>query len=387
VTLLGHPLHELTAEHVSVFLKGAEAEPLLWEAKGTALDKHVLRREVCGFANGHETAYLILGADRREGKWLLDGIDFDDDPPAWVSSVIADGLRPVPLIDIASIRLEGRRQLAIVEITPIAIAPCISRGTVFERVSGRTVPVKDPVRLAELYQRGSTAREAVLESAHNAAVSVITNSDVGFVGGPWPHLALAVSATGHPPDIGSRLFSAEFEAEMTEIIERELIPPLPGAPSPLSPSLRTSFSQSNRIAECEDPRGRGRPCYWHVRVIWNGTVAICGGWDIDGVTAQSLHSNLIEPSWRTAGALLEALGGFGPVQMELQVQGNGRLPGAPVGDPPPRMRLGRGPYSSPPEERMLRGVERELRRAVGEPVYEPGPGDRDLRQSGSDPSF
>ncbi len=96
MTLLGRPLHDLAAVHVKEFLDGAEVEPLLWEAKGTELNKHEVRRQVCAFANGHETAYLILGASQIYGDWILQGLDFMGDPPAWVSSVIADVLRPVP---------------------------------------------------------------------------------------------------------------------------------------------------------------------------------------------------------------------------------------------------------------------------------------------------
>jgi len=89
---------------------------------------------------------------------VLEGFDFQDDPPAWVLAVVTDGLRPVPLVDVASIPIGKNRHLAIVEVPPIAISPCICRGTVYERVSGRTIPVKEPARLAELYKRGQNAR-------------------------------------------------------------------------------------------------------------------------------------------------------------------------------------------------------------------------------------
>jgi hypothetical protein len=55
---------ELELEHIKNFLDQADDEPLLWEAKGTKLDKAEVRRQVCAFANSHEGGYLILGAER-----------------------------------------------------------------------------------------------------------------------------------------------------------------------------------------------------------------------------------------------------------------------------------------------------------------------------------
>jgi predicted HTH transcriptional regulator len=62
MTLFGSPLHDLKLEDIQAFLDDADAEPLLWEAKATELRKGGVRKEVCGFANGHQTGYLILGA-------------------------------------------------------------------------------------------------------------------------------------------------------------------------------------------------------------------------------------------------------------------------------------------------------------------------------------
>lgn len=370
MTLLGYPLHELKAIHVKEFLDGAEAEPLLWEAKGTKLDKHEIRRQVCGFANGLQAAYLILGATYINEEWKLEPMDFPEEPPAWVSSVIGDVLRPVPPLDVATIGLQGGGQIAVVEVPPIAIAPCICSGTVFERVSGRTIPVKDPARLAELYQRGRNARENAAASARNASIAVIQDPDGPGAGSGWPRISLALSATGHPADISSRLFSESFEAAMIEVIERELVPLTPGAPPAYGPKLSTGFEQSNRSVDCEDRLGHGKPTYWHVRVIWDGTVVVCGAWDIDSVAALHLSSELINGAWTTASRVLEKLGGYGPHHMELQIQGEDALIGGPKGNPMPRIQIGRGPVESPPDEAQFSSVERELRRATGEVVYE-----------------
>jgi predicted HTH transcriptional regulator len=166
MTLIGSPLQQITIVDLQRFLDGAEAEPLLWEAKGTTLHKDAVRKAICGFANGRETAYLILGAEEKEGSgWTLGGLDLGGDPPAWVSGVVAGGLRPPPLVDVRSLSTGNGKHVAIVEVPPIAIPPCISRGTVYERVSGRTIPIAEPTRLAELYESGRNARDAARSAA------------------------------------------------------------------------------------------------------------------------------------------------------------------------------------------------------------------------------
>ena len=69
MTIFGVPWEELTLEHLSDFLHDGASEPLLWDAK-RELSKSGIRAQVCGFANGYETGYLILGADQaKDGKW------------------------------------------------------------------------------------------------------------------------------------------------------------------------------------------------------------------------------------------------------------------------------------------------------------------------------
>jgi Putative DNA-binding domain len=371
MTLLGSPLHQLTVQHLQSFLENAESEPLLWEAKSGA-DKKPIRKAICGFANGEQPGYLIIGAVETDGGWELPGAEFPgDDPPVWISEVIRTELKPRPLIDVRSMKVALGRRVAVIEIPPVAIPPCMAQGTVFERISGATVPVEDPGRLSDLYRRGKNAEERAAAAALNAAIGVIEDPDAPGAGSNWPRVALAVSATGHPPDISSRLFSESFETSMVEIVKRELIPPTPGAPENYGLKLNTSFEQSNRRVNCEDLLGHGHPCYWHVRVIWDGTVVICGAWDIDSVQARHISEELINIAWTTASKILAELGGYGPTHMELQIHGGAVLIGAPQGNPMPRIQIGRGPLEFAPDERLFSSVERELRRSTGEFVYEP----------------
>jgi hypothetical protein len=113
MTLLGPRLHDLTAADVQAFLDAADSEPLLWEAKGTKLDPHAVRKEACGFANGRERAYLILGAEQSAEGWRLGGFDFAPDPPAWVSAARRRAAAPASLrrrLDPAPERSPARRR-------------------------------------------------------------------------------------------------------------------------------------------------------------------------------------------------------------------------------------------------------------------------------------
>ena len=56
MTIFGKPWAELTVDDIRRYLDQDDDEPVIWEAKGTKLDKHEVRREVCAFANGRESA-------------------------------------------------------------------------------------------------------------------------------------------------------------------------------------------------------------------------------------------------------------------------------------------------------------------------------------------
>ena len=155
--LFGVPWGDLSIEHVEAFLSEEKEEGLVWEAKGTTLHADSVRRSVCGFANSHEGGYLILGAAYRDGGWRLDGFEFPTEARVWIGSVVADGLCPAPAIDVATFPREGGRELAIVQVPSIPVPPCICRGSLYERLPGRTVKIGDPTRLADLFARGRRA--------------------------------------------------------------------------------------------------------------------------------------------------------------------------------------------------------------------------------------
>ena len=202
MTIFGVPWNDLRLEHVERFLAEAGPEPLLWEAKGINADKGEIRRQVCGFANSHDGGYLIIGADESRGRWSLDGVGFPDEPPSWISSVIGNGgVTPYPDgLDTKSWSVDGARHVAVVWIPPTPTPPCNTHGTVYERVSGRTISVREPLRLATLFERGDAARQGAERKAHVEARSILDSGNrLRHYAPERPQFGLGLAATGYAP--------------------------------------------------------------------------------------------------------------------------------------------------------------------------------------------
>jgi len=365
MTIFGTPLSELTLDALQEFLGAAEDEPLLWEAKGTTLQTRAVRRAACGFANGVDPGYLLLGASATEGGWALDGVEFPDEPPVWLSKVLRGGLQPVPTFDVSPLAVDDKKDVAVVRIQPVATPPCFDRGTIFERLPGETVRVKDPMRLSELYARGDVARRNASLAADEAADTLAGDRGLpGFDPGRM-RFALALAATGHPPDIGSRLFSEVFERSLTNSARDWLVPPK-GTPAPFTARVSHGFTQSSRYVDAVNPQSAAGEQYWHVRAIWNGVVVVHFLHEDHYLPTGRLAEGPIRDAWNAASELLDALGGYGPTHMALRL--DTALP-SKVSERR-QVKVARGPLEDPASDELLSSVERELRRAFGDAAYE-----------------
>ena len=215
MTIFGPGWAELTLQDVQSYLDEADDEPLPWEAKGTRLDKNEVRTQVCGFANSHEGGYLILGADKTEDGRKANGLAFDGEPTTWLSDVIGDperGVRPRPDFDTRAWPA-ANGHVAVIRVRPTSTPPCIANRTVYERLPGKTPPVRDPVRLASLFGRGDEARrqaQAFVDRAAKLALDAVTEDEDTQEeeregGGRAPlraiRFAVGVAATGNPPTL------------------------------------------------------------------------------------------------------------------------------------------------------------------------------------------
>ena len=222
------PWDQLNRAEVERFLRGADEEGLTWEAKADEpargdrpperVRSQKLTRAVCALAN-QRGGYLIVGAHRLKGRpWELPGIEpRGDEPRAWISAILVDGLRPVPRFDVRA-WTESGRWVIVVEVQPIDDPPCMtSHGAVFERVSGESRPVTDPTRLAELVRRGHEARAAAVVRADEAAEIAL---DYGDSADRVLGMAFALAPTGRESDdISARLFVPRFGERLTDALD------------------------------------------------------------------------------------------------------------------------------------------------------------------------
>ncbi len=361
----GKDWQEFELDDVQAFLDRADDEPLTWEAKGTTLDPHEVRKQVGGFANSHEGGYLILGASKPEDAWMLDGVEFPGDPAATVTDYVADGVRPIPEgLDVRSFALPDDRHVAVVKIPPTSTPPTIVRGTVYERLPGQTRPVKDVVRLAELFARGESAR--VRSQAASRRLLNDLNEQMGSIPDGTARIGTGYAAAGYAPDISSRLFAQSFREELFAAVETTL-----GfvVDQPPNGYRVTEFSHSQEAVFCQFdpmltfPGGSGS---WFVRADWGGAVAVITTRQIDVVTDTLVAASVI-PSMKVAEAVGSLLSPGGDRYAHVAFLGS-PFDAAVVNRV---IRMDRGPLGIAAADDLKGGIERELKRALGDLAFEP----------------
>ena len=370
MTIFGVPWSELRIEHVRRFLQSAGPEPLSWEAKGTELSRNELRVQVCGFANSHDGGYLILGATEANGRWVLDGLEFPADPPTWVTDVIGDhAVLPYPDgLDTKAFSVGDARHVAVVRIPPVATPPCNTGGRVYERVSGRTIPVRDPTRLANLFQQGDEARKRAEASSQRAAISAIQrgpsrpNFDAAHI-----QFGVGLTATAYDLDIGRRLFSLKFQLLVEETFASAIDDPL-GRLRELPLGWETA--QDRRRLEAGPTHNFGSA--WSIETTWDGAVGLHWIQALTSTRIDSVVDNGVRPAWAAGEAILRGLAPRGPRYLTAIFAG-AMFPNFLVSETPEAWLpvVSRGPLDPGVHDDILAGIARELNRAVGRMEYEP----------------
>jgi hypothetical protein len=359
MTVFGPDWQDLTLESVEAFLADAPTEPLEWEAKED-WNIGAIRAAVCGFANSHEGGYLLLGARKRNGEsWSLDGVATPNgDPPNDVTDVLQDrGVTPYPEgLDVRAFEVAERRHAVVVYVPPISTPPCMTYGTVYERVSGKTIPVRDPARLASLFGRGDAARAAAVEKAERLVHSATRIAGSGEPG----QFTFGLGAPGLPMDLTPQLFSSAFDGFAHQQIDALLI----DEPSPvLRPRVEHSVSQFELIYRVTgaDPR---LGWDWLVCIHREGAVGINWKPRYPSASIPTLMSDEKGPvarAWRYSAVVLEELGLGRSSGLQMWV----RLP-----DPSTLNTTVARDGSTGPTDAALKDIERELRRADGEFAFE-----------------
>lgn len=365
--LFAVPFPELSLDDLASFLAAAEPEPLLWEAKGGSPNAHEVRRQCGGFANSERGGYVILGAAKTAGGWALNGMAFPDgEPHRYVTTCLQEGVRPIPSYDVRSIEAGPDRHVAIIEVQPLGASPCIVRGTVYERVAGATIPVKDPARLADLFARGERAHSRARQAAANEAQATTQQFDQIARDDPEDEESAArslfvlvtVAPVVRDAQVALRLFRESTRTHMLELIET-----IVAGRRPLAADIWPVVTQHRRIV-C----ARATMPYetdWVLSASWDGAVGV-GMRGVGGsATPKRIITESVVPAFETAVNLVRFIGGADPAYVDVRV--------VDLQHPVLRRGVGlsRGPHGLAVGALDVGGLERELSRALGIDMPEP----------------
>jgi hypothetical protein len=181
---------------------------------------------------------------------------------------------------------------------------------------------------------------------------------------------LGISAVGYEADIAAQLFSRPLEQEILAsfggVLQTDMLQPHPPA--------RPQTFQDSRIFETERNHRLGDS--WSLRISWDGAIGIWWTKAITQTIVESLVSGPIRSAWIALEEMLHPLGAQEPHYVQLKIAG-GSFPPNPRdlqqwgAERPKLPTLSRGPLAGQVTDELLASVARELRRALGEMVYEP----------------
>jgi hypothetical protein len=229
---------------------------------------------------------------------------------------------------------------------------------VYERVSGKTIPVTDPTRLASLFARGETARGQATSAAAHAARDVVrlAKSSAGV------QFGLSLAAASYAPDVGSRLFTTGFDSGMQSSISTLLSDDDPTSAAGAGVREVTQEALSFRVAATHELGDA-----WIVRASRDGAVAIHWALAVRRADVMTVMER-VKRAWASADELVGALGAVGPRNLHLIAVGEAfptdanRRPVLP--------RVIRDGLANGTNESVLASISRELLRATGVIAYE-----------------
>lgn len=353
------PWEQLTPEDVEAFLIDAVEEGLTWEAKGGDWPKPgSVRKSCCGFANS-VGGYLIVGTGGNAAAgWTLPGIPFEKgEPTIWITSVVHDGLRPRPPIDVKAWSRGDERYACVVQVTPVSTPPCMtSDGIVYQRVSGQTVRVTDQSVLADLIRRGGEARSEAERRALRAALRLLRDPQIFSEADAVVSVSLAPVAG--PEDKTAALFNDLFAQAQYEAH---------GGPLQVDSTLRYPVSpRTSQDRFLTRPGSDELGAAWTLASYWDGSVGAV--FTDTGDDAPALTER-IRQAWGVIASLVEQLGGYGEAHLVVLV--NGDHHGLIRSRIPTETRIQRWTEVRAPTVHEVASVERELERMFGRFAPEP----------------
>lgn len=218
-TLFGVPWDALGLDDLRAFLKNQPDEGLTWEAKGGDIRPEHVRNAVCAFANSDLGGFLVLGVSRPRatGIWAFDHWEPRGEPGLWVEDCLAHGgVAPRPRLQVKDWRLDdGVGRVAVLAVDPVAIPPALTAGgEVWTRVTAASVRVTDPADLRRLFDRGRDAERRAEAIADAGLTSVEV---VDWLQRPTVY-ALSLAVPGLPADISATLFRHSLATAMEDAL-------------------------------------------------------------------------------------------------------------------------------------------------------------------------
>jgi hypothetical protein len=246
---------------------------------------------------------------------------------------------------------------------------------VYERVSGRTIPVSEPLRLAALFERGDQARATGQTKARRAALgALVRGRDHDKNRDLFIQFGVGLAAAGYLPDISSRLFTEPFERTAIFIVENVLSHgPVPADGIYIS---RDVTQDARTITTFAPDMVLGQS--WSLRVSWDGAVSIFWTQPVVQAYVQSVVDGPLRSAWDAAEQLLLMLAPQGSRHLGVAVAGGELFPpntiaATPSGVGPQPVLAQRGPLAAGVADDVLASIARELRRAASDMAYEPAP--------------
>ncbi len=349
-------------------MQTAPVEPLYWEGKGE-LRADSVRKQVCGFGNGHDVGYLILGVHRQGEEWTLGGIEFPDhDPPNAITDIVSGAVSPYPDgLDVRAFDVGDGKHVAVVRVPPVATPPCNTAGTVYERVSGKTIPVTDPTRLASLFERGDAARRSAELKAEQAALEILERAPAerDAVG-----VAVGLAASGYAADVGVRVFTQSFEMAMQSSITTVLSGDV--LIGPAGPVIERRVTQEALMLRSPGVHRLGWS--WTVRASWDGALGLHWTVNVPRAEIDSIVDQVLRVALASGEEVLTMLAPSGPRYLHV-ITILGELSPVYSGFPgteriPDRLVVKRGALMPEGRANVLASIKRELERATGLMAYE-----------------
>lgn len=403
--VFGVPWPEVQLDHVRQFLAGAgDDEGLTWEAKADddeerqshgleepgRLRPQTIRKGACAFAN-QIGGYLILGArwHKKERQWFLPGIVVPElEAKIWLANVL-ESLRPTPRFDARTWALDDGRVVAVVLVDPVSQPPCMTpQGHVYERVSGKSIRVTDPALLDSLLRRGDAARARAQGFADRIARRALDFSD--WEGARAVGLSIAMAPVGRDTDdISGRLFTPSFRDAVAQGVRRFA----DNSGTPLERNQEQdrftliAHKLPGHVLHTGGGASRQERSEWCVQASWDGAVAASASFSPAALIGLSAINHVVSPGWRVVATLVAQLGGYGPAHLSVlvdvrQVDLRKHAPPQEQQPLPPRGSLfvrlpvetwiRRHTAVNEPSPDEMNSVERELARASGMHVDEPG---------------